>query len=350
MGALAASHDTRAFEVEAQLSASGQLTETCARRIGELLDHQGFAVVTHVLSPQEADHGLKLVTATTEDPQRVRSTFASETDNHFRRRDFCPMPSSPEVLQLAGLLCRRLAPVMLEYCGRTRPVLEIATLTSYTGCSHQYIHRDPSGVLCAFVAVADVSAAQGGTVFIPATHAYSGSKMAFAGRVDELMQLAQLRFNMRIFVHNLRKIWALHRQGALGEGELARRLFSRAHDNHQPNILRFITGKSYTFHVFRLGPRTLWRLWRHRRLLQECFQPIQCAPAKGSVVLYRSDILHAGPDNVAASPRRFFAFSIARDRMDPEVQRQGYTPHPSLVASPKTLGDLLGAADRSTPA
>jgi ectoine hydroxylase-related dioxygenase (phytanoyl-CoA dioxygenase family) len=344
MSALAASHDTRAYEVEAQWSDAGQLTEACARRIGELLDQQGFAVVTQVLSPQEADHGLTLVMATTEDPQRVRSSFASETDNHFRRRDFCPLPSSPEVLRLAGVLCRRLAPVMLEYCGRSRPVLEIATLTSYAGCSHQYIHRDPSGVICAFVAVADVSAAQGGTVFIPATHAYSGSKLAFEGKADELMQLAQLRFNMRIFGHNLKKIWALHRQGALGPGELARRVFSRAHDNHQPNILRFLTGKSYTFHLFRLGPRALWRLWRHRHLLDAHFKPVQCAPAKGSVVLYRSDILHAGPDNIAPAPRRFFAFSIARDRMDPEVQRQGYTPHPSLVAHPKTLGDLMEAA------
>ena len=59
------------------------------------------------------------------------------------------------------------------------------------------------------------------------------------------------------------------------------------------------------------------------------------------MILYRSDLLHAGPDNCAGAPRRFFGMSIARDIIERKYWHDGYSPHPDLQANPVSFGDLL---------
>lgn len=62
---------------------------------------------------------------------------------------------------------------------------------------------------------------------------------------------------------------------------------------------------------------------------------------KGTVILYRSDMLHAGPDSQSQNPRLFFGMSIARDIIFPKQWRDGYSPHVSLLSQTISLGDLL---------
>ena len=61
------------------------------------------------------------------------------------------------------------------------------------------------------------------------------------------------------------------------------------------------------------------------------FRLVQTAPRKGTVILYRSDLLHAGPDNRSLHPRRFFGMSIARDVIEHKYWHDGYSPHPTLT-------------------
>lgn len=339
------SNTTSPFEVPAELDGSGRLTDTCARRAVTMIDTHGLVILTDLLSNAEADAGLALIRATIDDPNRSRSTFASETDNHYVRRDFCSLPSNTQVNGFAATLCQRMEGVLSEYCGRSRPVLEVATFTSYLGSSHQYIHRDPGGVISMFAAVEDVSDEQGGTVFVPGTHLYGGAFNNHGGAAARLMELFRILANWMIFRHNLAKLWRM-RQGqgaALAPGEFADRVFSTKWDQHQPNLLRFLLGKNAQFSLKMLGPRTLWDLYRHRAALNEHFTLVQTAPRKGSVILYRSDLLHAGPDNRSPRPRRFFGMSIARDIIERKYWHDGYSPHPTLQAEPLCLGDLLDA-------
>lgn len=189
MGQLDVSYDTREFEVAAELDQSGRLTPACARQVCKILDEQGFVVIPNLMSEEEAAEGLRLVHDAIDDANREIGAFASQTDIQYRRRDFCPLPSTKPVLTYAAMLCQRLQQVLVEYCGRTRQVLEISTLTSYLGSSHQYIHRDPDGVLCMFAAVDDVSPEQGGTVFVPGTHTYSGADMKHGGKAILFVRL-----------------------------------------------------------------------------------------------------------------------------------------------------------------
>lgn len=339
------SSDTSAFEVPAALDARGRLTAACVRQALAKMDSHGLVVLTGLLSDSEADFGLDLMRRTIADPDRSHSTFASETDNHYKRRDFCSLPSSPEVIGFAAMLCRRLEGIYSEFCGRSRPLLEIATFTSYFGCSHQYIHRDPGGVISLFAAVEDVLPEQGGTVFVPGTHLYGGVENGHAGRARALMELFRTRANWAVFRHNLAKLRAMRRSpdAPLAPGELRDRVFSTHWDQHQPNLLRFLTGKNAQFSRRLLSLRTLWQLWRCREELDSLFALVQVAPRKGTVILYRSDLLHAGPDNRSSRPRRFFGMSIARDMIERKYWHDGYSPHPTLAAQPLTLGDLLDA-------
>lgn len=343
MTQLTVSNDTTPFEVPAALDATGRLTEDCVRQAVTMMDRHGLVVLTGLLSDAEAALGLALMRQTIDDPDRSRSAFASETDNAYLRRDFCSLPSSPPVIGFAAMLCQRLEGVYAEYCGRTRPVLEIATFTSYRGSSHQYVHRDPQGVISLFAAVEDVSDQQGGTVFVPGTHLYSGSDNTHGGMARALMELFRTQCNYRIFRHNLTKLWRM-RQGeapALAPGEFRDRVFSTKWDQHQPNLLRFLLGKNSQFSLRMLGPRTLWQLIRHRERLDQLFRMVQMAPRKGTVILYRSDLLHAGPDNRSPQPRQIFGMSIARDMIEAKYWHDGYSPHPTLQAHPLSLGDLL---------
>lgn len=337
------SYDTREFEVPAELDDVGRLTDRCASQAAKALDEHGFVVMTQLLSDAESAAGLQLVRDAIANPNRERGTFASQTDIRYVRRDFCPLPSVAPVLSYSAKLCQRLEKVLVEFCGRRRPVLEISTLTSYFGSSHQYIHRDPDGVLCLFVAVDDVSAEQGGTLFVPGTHRFSGSDMRHGGRSDKLMHLFQVMCNIRILRYNLANLRRMRKEGdqVITQREFLDRTFSRRRDNHQPNMLRFLLGKSGVFKITMLGPLTLLKLWRERKVLQDTFRLVQAAPKRGTVILYRSDMLHAGPNNRTAKPRCFFSLSIARDAIHPELQSEGYSPHSTLLTEPKTLGDLL---------
>lgn len=340
---LEVSYDTQEFEVLPELDENGCLTDSCARQICRILDESGFVVISHLMSDQEASTGLQIVRDSIADPNREMGAFASQTDIRYGRRDFCPLPSTKPVLSYATLLCQRLEKVLGEYCGRTRNILEISTMTSYLGSSHQYIHRDPEGVLCLFAAVDDVSPAQGGTVFVPGTHNYSGADMKYDCNADQLMQLYQILSNIRILRYNLSNLWRMHKaaEPPISWQEFRNRIFSRRFDDHQPNLIRFILGKNSVFDLFSLRPRNLLKLFKHRKILKETFRLVQTTPKKGTVILYRSDMLHAGPDNRSPKPRFFFGMSIARDLIFPERWRNGYAPHSSLVAEPKLLGDLL---------
>lgn len=337
------SSDTSAFEVPAVLDGAGRLAEQCARQAVATMDRHGLVIITGLLSHEEADLGLELVLQTIADPGRARGAFASETDNRYLRRDFCSLPATPPVTRFAATLAQRLEGVLSEYCGRSRPLLEVTTLTSYLGSSHQYIHRDPAGVISLFAALEDVSEQQGGTVFVPGTHIYGGSDSRQGGMAHQLAELFRRKCNARILRYNLAKLWAMRRDPAtpLAPGEFRDRVFSRHWDQHQPNLLRFVLGKNAQFSLRMLGPRTLWKLYRHREALSGQFRLVQTAPRKGTVILYRSDLLHAGPDNRSARPRRFFSMSIARDIVEPKFWHDGYAPHPTLTANPVSYGDLL---------
>jgi ectoine hydroxylase-related dioxygenase (phytanoyl-CoA dioxygenase family) len=194
--------------------------------------------------------------------------------------------------------------------------------------------------------VEDVSGEQGGTVFVPGTHMHPGAEMRQAGATYAMMELFRRRANIGVLCHNLAKLWHMHRRGApaLAPGELRERVFSTRWDQHQPNLLRFLLGKNAEFSLAMLGPRTLWRLYRHRAELKRLFRLVQSAPRKGTVILYRSDMIHAGPDNRSPRPRRLFGMSIARDIIEPKYWHDGYSPHPSLIAAPLRFGDLLETA------
>ena len=202
-----------------------------------------------------------------------------------------------------------------------------------------------------FAAVEDVSEQQGGTVFIPGTHIYGGSDNNLGGQANALMELFRTRCNYRIFWHNLKTLWRMRSDATapLAPGEFRDRVFSRKWDQHQPNVLRFVLGKNAQFSIRMLRPGRLWTLYRHRKALDDLFTLVQTAPRKGSVILYRSDLLHAGPDNRSPDPRRIFGMSIARDRIDPKFWHDGYSPHPTLMAHPLCLGDLLDAAPLAGP-
>ncbi len=352
MSELKVSNDTSAFEVHAVLDERGKLTPESVGRALSMMDAHGLVVLTNLLSDEEADLGLSLMRQTIEDPDRERSSFASETDNRYLRRDFCSLPANPAVTGFAAQLCQRLERVLSEYCGRSRPLLEVATFTSYLGSSHQYVHRDPSGVISLFAAVEDVSDQQGGTVFVPGTHMYGGAGNNLGGQANELMELFRTQCNCRIFLHNLKKLWRMQGDGQapLAPGEFLDRVFSTKWDQHQPNLLRFVSGKNSQFSLRTLGPRTLWKLYRHRVALRDLFQLVQIAPRKGTVILYRSDLLHAGPDNRSPHPRRFFGMSIARDIIETKYWHDGYSPHPTLTADPLTFGDLLDFTVAPEPA
>lgn len=343
MNELKVSNDTSRFEVAAVLDDRGQLTESCVQHALTIMDRHGLVILIDLLSDEEADTGLDLLRQTIDDPDRNRCGFASETDNRYVRRDFCSLPSNQPVNRFAATLCQRLEGIISHYCDRSHPLLEVTTLTSYIGSSHQYIHRDPAGVISLFAAVEDVSDQQGGTVFIPGTHLFGSSQMHKDAQARALMELFRARCNYRILLHNLKKLWGMRGSPAtpLAPGEFRDRVFSSKWDEHQPNLLRFVLGKNTQFRLPMLGPRTVWRLFRHRQSLRAKFSLIQTAPRKGTVILYQSDLLHAGPDNRSTVPRRLFSLSIARDAADATLWSEGYAPHPTLTANPVTYGDLL---------
>lgn len=343
---LKTSSDTSAFELPAELDAQGRLTQACAAEALARMEAHGLVILTDLLSEDEADTGLELIRQTIDDPDRQRCAFASETDNRYVRRDFCSLPSTPPVTDFVATLAQRLEAVLSHYCDRTHPLLEVTTLTSYRGASHQYIHRDPSGVISLFAAVENVSELQGGTVFVPGTQLFDGTAPKQDDAALERMELFRIECNWRILRHNLAKLWSMRGDAdtPLAPGEFRDRVFSRIWDEHQPNLLRFLLGKNSQFSLRMLAPGRLWRLYRQSAELQQRFRLVSTSPRKGTVILYQSDMLHAGPDNRSGQPRRLFSMSIAREAISAKRWHDGYSPHPSLVAEPLSFGALL---DRS---
>lgn len=352
MNDLKVSNDTSLLELPAALDQRGRLTDDCVRQALDMMDRHGVVILTGLLSDEEAATGLALIRQTIDDPDRSRCAFASETDNRYVRRDFCSLPASPQVTGFAATLCQRLEGVLSAFCDRSHPLLEVTTLTSYRGSSHQYIHRDPSGVISLFAAVEDVSEEQGGTVLVPGTNLSAGDGNRHGAEAAELMQLFRIRCNIRILFHNLHKLWGMRTShtAPLAPGELRDRVFSSKWDEHQPNLLRFMLGKNSQFSLRMLGPATLWKLWRHRATLDRQFRLVQTAPRKATVIVYRSDLLHAGPDNRSPHPRRLFSMSIAQELIAPEIWHAGYSPHPTLAERPLSFGDLLDFVPPVAPA
>lgn len=340
---LGISHDTSPFEVRALLDEKGRLTVDCARQALMLLEAEGLVIITDLLSSEEANKGSELVRETTENPDRNHCAFASETDNRFKRRDFCSLPSSPEVIGFVATLCKRLESVLAQYCSRANRLLEVTTLTSYLGSSHQYFHRDPSGVISLFASVENIKEEQGGTVFVPRTQLDGVAGEEHDNRSLEAMSLFQAACNYRILSYNLRNLIRMHKNEGytLMPGEFRDRVFSTKWDEHQPNLLRFMIGKNSLFSVRDLTPGSLYKLFRQRNALQRGLHIVKTAPRKGSVIIYKSDLLHAGPDNRSPTPRQFFSMSLARELIANKSWYTGYSPHPTLKAAPISFGDLL---------
>ena len=340
---LGISHDTSPFEVRALLDEEGRLTVDCARQALMLLESEGLVIITDLLSTEEANKGSDLVRNAIQDPDRDHCAFASETDNRFKRRDFCSLPSSPDVIGFSATLCKRLESVLAQYCGRAHRLLEVTTLTSYLGSSHQYIHRDPSGVISFFVSVEDIKEEQGGTIFVPRTQLDGVMGQEHDNPSLEAMTLFRARRNFCILRYNLAKLLRmLQDEGStLAPGEFRERVFSTQWDEHQPNLLRYMMGKNSQFSVRDLSPDFLWKLFRQRDAFGRGFHIVKTAPRKGTVIIYKSDMLHAGPDNRSLTPRRFFSMSFAREMIATKSWHTGYSPHPTLKASPISFGDLL---------
>ena len=120
------------------------------------------------------------------------------------------------------------------------------------------------------------------------------------------------------------------------------RVFStKQKDSHQPNIFHFLSSRNEEFRLSQFGPRSLIKWFLYKKEALKIFHLLQVSPKKGTVVIYQSDMLHAGPDNKSEKPRYFLSLNIARIEMDENRRRFGYSPHSSLLADPKTLGQLI---------
>ena len=330
--------DTEKFEAQTELDENRCLTDKCVTQASDILDKYGFVIIPDLLSSKEADQGMRIIKESINNPNREKGTFASQTDIKYKRRDFCPLPSNNQVLSYSAMLCNRLEHVINKQCSQTSNILEISTLTTYLGASHQYIHSDPDNVLCMFAAVEDVTTEQGGTVFIPSTHGDTKEN-----KLRQYMSLYKTFCNLGIFRYNLSRLIPAKNQikPKISWKEFQKRVFSFNYDNHQPNILRFITGKNPVFSISHLSPRALIYLIMNFKQIKEDFYTVKTTLKKGSVILYRSEMLHAGPDNQSKKPRFFFSMSIARSPLTTKEWRGGYSPHSTLLDNPKMLGDLL---------
>ena len=243
---------------------------------------------------------------------------------------------------LAATLTRRLQDVLLEYCGRTRPIVEVSTLVSYLGSSHQYLHRDPTGVIAVFAALDDVEESQGGTVFAPRTHEYSGTELEHDGKSGTLLRVFQTIANWQIFRRNVASIFRMRKEAPrISTSEFWSRFFSTRSDRHQPNLARFLLGRNQYLDIRRFSPRDIWNLVRYGRKARSTFGLVQVAPRAGTVIVYRSDILHCGPDNRTGDPRFFFSVAYSRDIATEKILKSSYSLHSELMARSLTLEDLL---------
>jgi ectoine hydroxylase-related dioxygenase (phytanoyl-CoA dioxygenase family) len=340
-GNLRVSYDTDVYEIRDWQTADGALSATAAREICRTIDVHGFALLSDVLSGEESDKLRQEVDGIVSAPSREVASFASQTDSQFRRRNFVALPMSPEILQAAQKLTKRLCKVLSQYTGTSRSLLEVSALISYFGSSHQYLHRDPPGVISIFVALNDIAPGQGGTLFVPDSHQYCGSNEKHGGKADTWLELFRTATNWRVLCHNFKKVWSMRSNNQLAPGEFSARTFSNAKDDHQPNLWRFLTARNYHFDIGKLTPVFFLQWLRYRGDIEKEYRLVQLKLRKGSVVVYRSDVLHAGPDNQSSNPRIYFSLSFARDTMGDQIRRSGYTAHPSLLSNPRTLGDLL---------
>ena len=339
------SHDTAEFEVAVDLDKSGILAKDKVKQACHILDKQGFVILTDLLTEEESTNGLNLVTEQLADPDRERSDFASQVDIQYVRRDFCPLPSTKPILSFSSLVCKRISTILLEHTGASRPVLEISTLTSYEGSSHQYLHRDPEGIISVLVAVDTINEQQGGTLLVPGTHPYLGSDYEHDGLATLYMHHFQKMVNTRIFAYNFAKLRRIMKtqQPSMSAQEYRRRMYysPSLHDDHQPNLFNFLLGRNSYFDLTNFNPLELIRIFRHKRAARKAYKLIQVCPSRGSVIIYRSDMLHAGPDNCSTRPRYFFNINIAREMVHPVYGEEGYSSHSTLKENPLCLDDLI---------
>ena len=325
-------YDTRPFEISAEFGSEGRLSSDCVEHIAKIFDEFGFVIIVGLLTGQEAQKGLDIIRVTLDDPRRLKGKFGSRLDHKFNRRDFCPLPATEPVLSFVAMLCKKLGGIIKQYCDMTRPIIEISTLTSYSGSSHQYIHRDYGNVISIIVSVEDVSKEQGGTLFIPRTHNPPSKK------TRKLMDNYKQLFNLRILYYNLVKLWRIRK--LLAAGEFRARVISRNFDSHQPNLSSFLSKKGRHINLFMLLKK-LGQLYKLREKFHayDCFQ---VSPKRGTVILYFSEIMHAGPDNQVENPRHFLSLNIARPTLlRGEIDEGRYMLHPSFISEPKTLAQIL---------
>src|SRR5699024_1022543 len=175
------------------------------------------------------------------------------------------------------------------------------------------------------------------------THKFGGANIRMGGRAFELMELFRTACNARIMLRNFRMLRQMRRDRSrpLRPGEFRDRVFSRKRDDQQPNFVRLLSGRTYQFNIGMLYPVRLWKIFRNRHLLDSTFRVVRTSPKKGTVILFRSDLMHAGGDNRSERPRHLMSLSIARDVMNPEQWSLSYSPDPTLLNNPYTFGELL---------
>ena len=309
---------------------------------GKLFDKNGFVIIEGLLTTEEIESARQVVTDTINNDDRQFGDFASQVDIRYGRRDFCPIELSSTSRAVVELLCKRLEPLLTQYCERSDRVMEISTLTSNYGCSHQYLHRDPPGVLCLFLVVDDISVEQGSTAFVPGTDNYSHALDGLGDARKYLVELYRLRGNCAILARNiLLLLRLLVTRQLVSLREFRHRIFSRCKDDHQPNLYTFMTGKNSVFHLLMLHPKKFVRMIRSRSKFRENFKTVYGALPRGAVILYRSEILHAGRDNRTDRARMYFNVNIGVDsNHEKQWSEGGYTPHRGLLEQPLQVGDF----------
>lgn len=89
------------------------------------------------------------------------------------------------------------------------------------------------------------------------------------------------------------------------------------------------------------GVSVYWQMRKNKQALQEKYRLVQAAPRKGSIILYLSDMLYAGPNIKSDKPWYFITLNIARDDISHDHWHDGFSSHQFLVDKPKNFGDLL---------
>lgn len=332
--ALPTTFDTTAFEVAPRFDADGVITAESLDEIRAVMDDNGFVILPGFLTPDEVETGRGLQDGTIVDVAGETSQFASETDIHYRRRDFHAIPWTDTTHRFLSSVLGRTGDLLRPYMDDDAALLECSAMISYPGSSHQYLHRDPDGAISVFLVLDDVDRKRGGTVFVPGSHRDDSTDVYVYARM----------INAVVFAHNLVKLvkMRLGRGPEPGPGEIRSRLWSRLADRHQPNLLGFLTGKNIYMSIRDFFPDRLFRLVTRGPRAWRSYQLVGTAPDTGTVIVWHSRIFHAGPDNVSDGARMIMTVSLSRDGFDAYEWREAYQPHSSMVGNPTRVAELAG--------